>query len=104
MERIKTLEQFDRITSDGKHIVVFWAEWCRDCIFIKPHLPMIEARFPEWNFSLIERDELIELCKDLDIYGIPSFLAMIDGVVVQRFVSKNRKTVLEIEEFIQSIK
>lgn len=104
MEVIKTLEQFDQVTSSGKHIVVFSAQWCGDCIFIKPHLPAIEANFPEWHFSFVVRDDLIELCKDLDIYGIPSFLAFVDGAVVGRFVSKDRKTPSEIEAFIRGLK
>jgi len=103
METINTLEQFEQITKDGKHIVIFSADWCGDCIFIKPHLPSIIAKFPEWNFSYINRDDLIELCKDLDIYGIPSFLAFDNGRIVGRFISKDRKTPPEIEQFIRDL-
>ena len=103
MEIIKTLEQFDQVTSSGKNIVVFSAKWCGDCIFIEPHLPRFEATFPEWKFSYVDRDELILLCKDLDIYGIPSFLAFVDGEVIGRFVSKKRKTPSEIEAFIRDL-
>ena len=100
---IKTLEQFDEVTSSGKNIVVFSAAWCGDCLFIKPHLPAIEANFRSWKFSFVDRDELLVLCKDLDIYGIPSFLAFVDGKIVGRFVSKDRKTPPEIEAFIKSL-
>jgi len=103
MEIIKTLEQFEKVTSNGKNIVVFSTKWCGDCIFIKPHLPAIKANFPEWTFSFVDRDDLIELCKDLDIYGIPSFLAFVNGEIVGRFVSKNRKTPAEIEAFIKDL-
>ena len=103
MEMIKTLEQFETVTSIGKNIVIFSAQWCRDCLFIKPHLPAIIANFPDWNFFFVDRDDLIELCKDLDIYGIPSFLAYNDGHLVGRFVSKDRKTPPEIEKFIRDL-
>ncbi|MCL2560064.1 MAG: thioredoxin family protein [Turicibacter sp.] len=103
MEIIKTLAQFEQTTETGKHIVVFSAEWCGDCIFIKPHLPTIEANFPAWQFSYVDRDDHLALCKDLDIYGIPSFLAFVDGEVVGRFVSKDRKTPPEIEAFIRDL-
>lgn len=103
MEIIKTLAQFEELTSGGKNIVVFSAEWCGDCIFLKPHLPVIEANFPEWKFSFVDRDDLLELCKDLDIYGIPSFLAFVNGQVIGRFVSKDRKTPPEIEAFIRDL-
>jgi len=103
VEVIKTLEQFDEVTSSGKNIVVFSTEWCGDCIFIKPHLPTIQANFPEWRFSFVDRDDLLSLCKDLDIYGIPSFLAFVDGRITGRFVSKDRKTPSEIETFIKNL-
>ena len=103
MQTIKTLEQFDQVINSGKNIVVFSTEWCGDCIFIKPHLPMIEGKFPEWKFSFVDRNDLIELCKDLDIYGIPSFLAFKDGQVIGSFVSKDRKIPIEIEEFIRDL-
>ena len=103
MEMIKTLEQFEQVTRSGKNIVVFSTEWCGDCIFIKPHLPTIEANFPEWKFSNVSRDDLVALCKDLDIYGIPSFLAFAHGEIIGRFVSKDRKTPLEIEAFIRGL-
>jgi len=103
MEIIKSLEQFDQTTSSGKNIVVFSADWCGDCLFIKPYLPEIATNFPEWKFSFVDRNDFISLCKDLDIYGIPSFLAFVDGEAVGRFVSKNRKTPTEIEEFIKNL-
>ena len=103
MEIIKTLERFEQVTNTGRNIVVFSTEWCRDCIFIKPHLPSIEANFSAWKFFFVDRDDLIELCKDLDIYGIPSFLAFVDGELVGRFVSKDRKTPVEIETFIRDL-
>jgi len=103
MEKITSLEQFEKTTNSGKNIIVFSTEWCGDCIFIKPHLPIIEANFSNWKFSYLDRDDLIDLCRDLDIYGIPSFLAFKDGHLVGRFVSKDRKTPTQIEEFIRNL-
>ncbi|MGB3102380.1 MAG: thioredoxin family protein, partial [Psychrobacillus psychrotolerans] len=44
-----------------------------------------------------------DLCIELDIFGIPSFLAYENGEEKGRFVSKDRKTREEIESFLQSI-
>ena len=103
MEFIRTLEEFDARIGNGKHVVVISADWCGDCIFIKPFLPDIEAKFSEFCFSYVDRNELLDLCVDLNVFGIPSFLVFVDGVEVGRFVSKDRKTQAEIEEFIGSI-
>ena len=46
---------------------------------------------------------MIDLCKELDIMGIPSFVAFENGKETGRFVSKLRKTKEEIEQFIDSL-
>ncbi|MBO1915459.1 thioredoxin family protein, partial [Microvirga sp. 3-52] len=59
--------------------------------------------YPEYTFISVDRDEFIDLCVDLDIFGIPSFVAFNDGKELGRFVSKNRKTREDIEEFLNSL-
>ena len=46
---------------------------------------------------------MIDLCKDLDIMGIPSFIGYDNGKETGRFVSKLRKTKDQIEAFIESL-
>jgi len=103
MQTINNIKEYAEVTENGKNIILFSADWCGDCIFIKPFLPSIEKSFPEWNFYYVNRDDLIDLCKDLDIYGIPSFLAYKEGVVIGRFVSKDRKTSTQKEDFIRNL-
>ncbi|WP_049153367.1 thioredoxin family protein, partial [Ligilactobacillus salivarius] len=49
------------------------------------------------------RDENIDLCQELDVYGIPSFIVYEDGKEVDRFVNKDRKTKKEVENFLKAI-
>lgn len=84
----------------GKHLFLFSANWCPDCRFIDPFLPEIEKKFNEFTFVYIDRDEHIDLCVELNVFGIPSFLGFKDGEELGRFVSKERKTQEQIEEFI----
>ncbi|MBM4762601.1 thioredoxin family protein [Bacillus sp. B15-48] len=100
MEKLKSLEQFKELKKEGKHIFLFSADWCPDCRFIDPILPEIEKTFSDYRFVYIDRDDFIDLCIELDIFGIPSFLAYEDGKELGRFVSKQRKTKAQIEEFI----
>ncbi len=51
----------------------------------------------------IDRDDFIDLCVALDVFGIPSFLAYDKGNEVGRFVSKDRKTQQEIEAFLDGL-
>ncbi|MCM3587915.1 thioredoxin family protein [Mesobacillus maritimus] len=100
MKKLESVEQFDSMKNNGKHIFMFSADWCPDCRFIDPILPEVEAKFADYEFIYVDRDEFIDLCASMDVFGIPSFLAFEDGKELGRFVSKDRKTKEQIEEFI----
>ncbi|WP_251549643.1 thioredoxin family protein [Neobacillus muris] len=103
MKNLESMEQFEQIQSQGKAIFMFSAGWCPDCRFIEPVMPEIEANFPEYTFVHIDRDQFIDLCQQLDVFGIPSFVAFDHGKELGRFVSKDRKTQEEVESFIKGL-
>lgn len=103
MKNLQSMEQFEQLRQQGKTIFMFSADWCPDCRFIEPVLPEIEAEFPDYTFIHVDRDDYIDLCQQLDVFGIPSFLAYEDGNELGRFVSKDRKTKEEIENFIKGL-
>jgi thiol-disulfide isomerase/thioredoxin len=104
MKNLESMEQFEQLRDQGKTIFMFSADWCRDCKFIEPALPDIESKFKEYTFVHVDRDEYIDLCQQVDVFGIPSFIAFEDGKELGRFVSKDRKTQEEIENFISGLK
>lgn len=104
MENLQTIEQFEQLKKGESTIFVFSADWCVDCRVIDPLLPIIEEKYAAYHFVKIDRDKFIDLCIELDVYGIPSFLAYDKGHEVGRFVSKDRKTQQEIEAFIDDLK
>ncbi|WP_413308193.1 thioredoxin family protein [Bacillus sp. 1P10SD] len=104
MKNLESMEQFEQLKDQGKTIFMFSAGWCPDCRVIEPILPEIEAKFNEYTFVHIDRDDYIDLCQQLDVFGIPSFIAFEDGNELGRFVSKDRKTQEEIEQFIKGLK
>lgn len=103
METLKSTEQFEQLKNNERVIFMFSADWCGDCRFIDPVLPTIEANYPDYTFVKIDRDQFIDLCAELDVYGIPSFIAYTNGTETGRFVSKDRKTQEEIEAFIDGL-
>lgn len=103
MKKLESMEQFDQLKNDGKHIFMFSANWCPDCRFIDPFLPEIQEKYQEFTFVYVDRDEFIDLCGQVDVFGIPSFLAYENGKELGRFVSKDRKTKEEVEKFIESL-
>jgi thioredoxin-like negative regulator of GroEL len=91
----------ETIGGDRLTVAVFKATWCKDCHFMDPFMPSVEAAYAD-KLTLVEidRDEMPELCEELNILGIPSFIAFKNGQELVRFVSKLRKTREEIEQFL----
>ena len=98
MLEFKSMEQVEK--TPGTSVILFTAGWCPDCVFIKPFMPQIEKEYPDVTFYTCNRDDHIELCQQLNILGIPSFVAIKDGREIGRFVSKLRKTKPEIEAWL----
>lgn len=102
VENLQSVEQYNQLKEQGKHVFLFTAGWCPDCRFIEPFMPEVEEKFNEYTFISVDRDQFIDLCGELDVYGIPSFIAYNNGEETGRFVSKDRKTQEEIETFLQA--
>ena len=105
MEKLAKMDKkaLEEKLQTGKYVLFFTADWCPDCRFIKPAMPEIEAEFSQFEFITVDRDENIELCQELMIMGIPSFVVYEDGKEKARFVNKDRKTKKEVEDFLNNI-
>ena len=104
MEKLQNAEQFYALRDAGKTAFVFTTSWCPDCHFIKPFMPEVEANFGDYRFVEVDRDDFIDLCRSLDVMGIPSFIVYDGGQEIGRFVSKDHKTQEEIEAFFEGIR
>ncbi|RED57199.1 thioredoxin family protein [Cohnella lupini] len=91
----------EQVGGEGLTVAIFKATWCKDCHFIEPFIADVEANYAD-RLTMIEidRDEMPDLCSELNILGIPSFIAFRQGQELVRFVSKLRKTREEIEQFL----
>ena len=103
MNEITSVEQYQEVIMNENAIILFTAHWCPDCMVIKPFMPSIVEKYNQYNFYTINRDQLMDLCVELEIFGIPRFVAFKGGQEVGRFVNKERKTRQQIEEFIESL-
>lgn len=102
MKKIENVEAFHEAIKEPT-IAMFTASWCPDCHFIDPLMPEIEADNKDYQFISIDRDAFIDLAVEYEVMGIPSFIAFKDSAVIGRFVSKDRKTKEQVNEFIQSL-
>jgi thioredoxin-like negative regulator of GroEL len=102
MRKVSNEQDFqEQISQSQLTIAVFKATWCKDCHYIEPFMPDLEKAYADRiAFIELDRDEVPDLCDQLNILGIPSFIAFREGKELVRFVSKLRKTREEIEQFL----
>lgn len=99
MIELQSKEQFEEL-KEGNTVFLFTADWCGDCMFIKPFMPEVEEKYSQYTFVSVDRDQFIDVCQEMDVFGIPSFIVFEQGLETKRFVSKDRKTQQQIEEFL----
>ena len=91
----------EQIAGEGLTIAIFKTTWCKDCHYIEPFIADVEAAYADrLTMVEIDRDDMEDLCSELNILGIPSFIAFKKGQELVRFVNKLRKTREEIEQFL----
>lgn len=103
MIEITSLQEWqEQINKNQVTVAKFYTQWCPDCHRIDPFMPEVEEAFSsDIKFIAVDRDKFPELGQELDIFGIPSFVAFINGKELVRFVSKLGKSRDEIEQFLQ---
>lgn len=104
MQELESLEQFETLyAKDTLCVFVFSADWCPDCMFIKPFMPKLIEKYHDYHFVYVNTQKYPQLSKELGIMGIPSFIGVKNKEEKGRFVSKLRKTEKEIDAFLSSL-
>ncbi|MGK9043435.1 thioredoxin family protein [Mammaliicoccus vitulinus] len=102
MKQLTSIEEFKTLINEPT-IFMFTASWCPDCHFIDPDLPALEEKYKQYQFISVDRDEFIDLCQEVDVMGIPSFIAYDKEQELGRYVGKERKTIPQISSFIDGL-
>jgi len=102
MDKALSADDFrSRIGRDELTVAVFKADWCPDCRYLDLFIGEIEEAYRDRIAWLeVDRDAMPDLLAELNVFGIPSFIAFRNGREIVRFVSKLRKTKAEIERFL----
>lgn len=91
----------EQIAKEGLTVAIFKTTWCKDCHYIEPFIADVEAAYADkLTMVEIDRDDMADLCSELNILGIPSFIAFKQGQELVRFVNKLRKSREDIEQFL----
>jgi thioredoxin 1 len=88
-----TVDTFSELTSEGSVLVDFWGPRCQPCIAMMPTIAKLEedaggaVRVVKVNSA-----ENRQVCRDLRVFGLPTYILMRDGEELERLsgeVSKN---------------
>ncbi|MDI3233414.1 thioredoxin family protein [Exiguobacterium antarcticum] len=102
MKKLESKAQFDQAKQENS-VFLFSANWCPDCRFLDPFMPEMEQTFSEFNFYYVDRDEHLEIAQEMNIFGIPSFVAYRENEETGRYVGKERKTPEQVTAFLETV-
>ncbi|WP_214846902.1 thioredoxin family protein [Exiguobacterium sp. s193] len=102
MKKLESKQLFET-AKQGNAVFLFSANWCPDCRFLDPFMPEIESKFSEFEFYYVDRDEHLEIAQEMDIFGIPSFVAYRGNEETGRYVGKERKTPEQVTAFLETV-
>ena len=90
------------ISTPGKVLVDFWAEWCGPCRMISPVLEEMSGDYENVKFVKINVDEAPAVAQQFGVMNIPTILAFKNGEVKQRVVGAMAKAKLidELSSFL----
>ncbi len=89
--------------NNGRVILLFSTDWCGDCIALKNYIDEVVIKNPDWKFILIDTDKFSNMASEYNVFGIPSFVGLIDGNVVGDLISKESKPKSLINSWIKTL-
>ncbi len=84
-----TKETFDELVSSGLVLVDVWAESCRPCVTLAPHMQAIADTHPELTVVKLDAGKARRLCMTLQVRGLPTLLLYSDGQERARITDPN---------------
>ena len=101
MKPVHTNEDYVKVMlQDSISVFLFTGMGSSDCVGMDRVIEHIQPKFTDVSFYQVQRDELLDLCKDLGIQSVPSFIAYRDGHEISRFVTPFRKTEQEVMDYV----
>jgi thioredoxin 1 len=84
-----TKENFDELVGSGLVLVDVWAESCRPCVVLGPHMENVASGNPELTVVKLDASKSRRLCMSLQVRGLPTILLFQDGQEVARISEPN---------------
>ncbi|MGH3796820.1 MAG: thioredoxin family protein [Pseudonocardiaceae bacterium] len=79
-----TKETFGELVGSGLVLVDIWAESCRPCVALAPHMKTIAATHPELTVVKLDASKARRQCMALQVRGLPTLLLYRNGQEIAR--------------------
>jgi thioredoxin 1 len=79
-----TKDTFDDLVGTGVVLVDVWAESCRPCVALSPHMARIASENSQLTVVKLDASKARRLCMSLQVRGLPTILLFHDGQEVAR--------------------
>ena len=101
MQGIHKTEDFNStINSKEPVIIKFEADWCPDCKAMDMWIDPIVEKYNDYEWYVVNRDELEDVVTANDVMGIPSILVFKNGEKLSHLHSANAKSPEQVEDFL----
>jgi thioredoxin 1 len=91
-----TPDTFRDVTADGNVLVDFWGPRCVPCLQMMPTVEKLEAESDgKVKVVKVNASENREVCRDLRVFGLPTYVLMRDGEEIERLSGDVSKADIE---------
>ncbi|MGH3569596.1 MAG: thioredoxin family protein [Pseudonocardia sp.] len=84
-----TKETFADLVESGLVLVDIWAESCRPCVALGPHMKTLAGANPDLTIVKLDASKARRQCMALQVRGLPTLLLYHDGQEVARITNPN---------------
>ena len=82
-----TVETFEGLVREGLVLVDLWGPACAPCIALMPLVEELECRYiGRLQLVKVNAPENRQVCRDLRVFGLPTYVLFRDGEEVERLV------------------
>ena len=91
-----TVDTYGDLTGEGSVLVDFWGPRCQPCLAMMPTIAKLEEEAGgAVRVVKVNSAENREICRDLRVFGLPTYVLMRDGEELERLSGEVSKTEIE---------
>lgn len=85
----------NEVKKADKAFIKFGAEWCGHCKNMQPVIEELSNEHTDIPFYEVDCDEQMDICRELKVMSLPTFIVMKNGVEVKKLIGEQPKELLE---------